>query len=68
VKWSCFQLYAILDIFSRRFVKWGVVALRDLRENPFRVTEWRIEHAENATLFKALFATPWPSMPCRPTN
>jgi len=56
VKWSCFQLYAILDIFSRRFVKWGVVALRDLRANPFRVTEWRIEHAENATLFKALFS------------
>ena len=37
VKWSCFYLYVILDIFSRR------------------VTGWRVEHAESATLFKALF-------------
>ena len=43
VKWSYFYLYVILDIFSRRFVRWGVVG-------------WRIEHAESATLFKALFS------------
>ena len=36
VKWSCFYLYVILDIFSRR------------------VVGWRIEHAESASLFKAL--------------
>ena len=38
VKWSCFYLYVILDIFSRR------------------VVGWRVEHAESATLFKALFS------------
>ena len=43
VKWSYFYLYVILDIFSRRFVRWGVVG-------------WRVEHAESATLFKALFS------------
>ena len=37
VKWSCFHLYVILDIFSRR------------------VVGWRIEHAESAIQFKALF-------------
>ena len=37
VKWSCFYLYVILDIFSRR------------------VVGWRIEHAESAIQFKALF-------------
>lgn len=37
VKWSCFHLYVILDIFSRR------------------VVGWRVEHAESANLFKALF-------------
>ena len=31
VQWSCFYLYAIPDIFSRRFESWGVVG-------------WRIEH------------------------
>ena len=43
VKWSYFYLYVILDIFSRRFVRYGVVG-------------WRVEHAESATLFKALFS------------
>ena len=43
VKWSYFYLYVILDIFSRRFESWGVVG-------------WRIEHAESAILFKALFS------------
>ena len=42
VKWSCFHLYVILDIFSRHFARWCVVG-------------WRIEHAESASLFKALF-------------
>jgi transposase InsO family protein len=37
VKWSCFYLYVILDIFSRR------------------VVGWRVEHAESAAQFKALF-------------
>ena len=48
VKWSCFYLYVIPDIFSRRFVRWGVVG--------WRVVGWRVEHAESATLFKALFS------------
>jgi len=43
VKWSCFHLYIILDISSRRFESWGVGG-------------WRIEHAESAALFKALFS------------
>jgi len=43
MKWSCFHLYVILDIGRRRFVRWGVVG-------------WRIEHAESATLCKALFS------------
>ena len=48
VKWSCFHLHVIPDIFSRRFVRWGVVG--------WRVVGWRVGHAESATLFKALFS------------